>query len=291
MKAIAVDAMGGDFAPTEILKGAVRCAKSSEIRICLFGPEKQILNELDEIEPSWRNLKITLKDSPQVIEMGEEPVESVRRKKDSSLVRAVESVKNGDCSAVVSAGNSGAVMAAAVFFIGREEGIERPALISRIPGLRKPVICLDLGANVDCKPINLYQFAILGQRYAQQVFSINRPKIGLLSNGGEPGKGSALTKQAFELIENSDLNFAGNIEPHNILRCEVDVVVSDGFSGNILLKTFEATVSSFCKEAVDFKECGGALLVGVKKPVVVVHGSASEFNIDSAIKFAEGAIR
>ena len=264
-------------------------------------------NLLDQTDKSWSDYSIKIVDSPLSIGMAEEPVSAVRRKRRSSLVMAVESVGRGECSAVLSAGNSGAAMAASLFFIGREYGIDRPALVGFIPAMKEPVVCLDLGANVDCRPSHLLQFAHLGLKYAN-IDAQGRalvPTVGLLSNGEEASKGSALTKEAFKLLKNSKLNFVGNVEPYQIVENKVDIVVCDGFSGNILLKTIESTARicfsvlkdenvSLCllKKKLCVTGHSGALLAGIKKTAVIVHGSAKEDDIDRAIEFtANTALR
>ena len=284
---IAIDAMGGDFAPQEILAGALQ----SSVPVCLFGPEDLLVSQLDLLDPMWRDKDIKIVDAPQIIEMGEEPVQAFRRKRHSSLVEAISSVQDGTCSAVISAGNSGAVMAASLFLIGRNDGVDRPALVGTIPGVDGPVVCLDLGANADCKPKNMFQFGELGSRYAKDFLNIESPKIGLLSVGEERTKGSMLTKEVFCLLEELP-GFVGNVEPRDVLKNKIDVLVTDGFSGNVLLKTFEATVS-FCSSRYQVEEertsmgDGGALLLGIKRPVIIAHGSARAKDIVRAIKFAD----
>lgn len=290
---IAIDAMGGDFAPREIVEGALCSAKEDGIPISLFG-NKEVLEEiLSSLDQNWHNLPLKIVHMPLEIGMGEEPVQAVKTKQNSSLVGAVLSVRDGVCDAVISAGNSGAVMAASLFLIGREEGIDRPALVGMIPGVNKSTIALDLGANADCKPINLFQFAQLGVKYAKDVCKIDNPIVGLLSNGEERGKGSLLTKESFKLLENSQINFFGNVEPVHILENKVDVVVCDGFSGNVLLKTFEATAALCCdsniKSKLESVKHGGALLVGIKKRVIISHGNARAIDIVRAVRFANKA--
>lgn len=308
---IAVDAMGGDFAPDIVLKGALSTARDGA-KVCLFGPEKDLINRLLLLDPEWEKYRsqgapcLVVVDSPEVIEMGDEPVQAVRKKRNSSLVKAVESVAEGRCEAIVSAGNSGAVMAAALFFIGRIKGIDRPALTGLFQAPKGPVICLDLGANADCKAENIFQFAHLGARYAHDMLGIKEPAVGLLSNGEEPGKGPLVVKEAFCMLRDSGLHFYGNVEPSHLFKNKVDVVVCDGFSGNILLKTMEAVASFFVRSIKDcferaglgeteamglsklaHNDQGGALLLGVKKPVIISHGSASDSMIKNAIMFAQ----
>lgn len=295
---IAIDGMGGDFAPDVVVQGTLQCVKTMNIPVCLCGPEALLRGKLDALDSGWEKYPITLVDADQVVEMGEEPVQAVRSKPNSSLVKAVTCVKEGTCQAVISAGNSGAVMAAGLFLVGRCQGVERPALVGILPTVSGFVVTLDLGANADCKAKHLYQFACLGAQYARDVLSIESPRIGLLSNGEEPGKGSLLTKEAYKLCLKADFDFVGNIEPAHLFQGRVDVVVADGFTGNILLKTFEATSQMLRKsipspvedesqgETIRFGKEGGALLLGIKRPVIVVHGNAQAKNIEQAIRFA-----
>jgi len=284
---IAIDAMGGDFAPDAVLEGVVSCAKSSKIKICLFGPRGDLEKKLAKLDSAWEKLQISIIDAPEIIEMGEEPVRAVKKKRNSSLVKAVELVASGQCKAIVSAGNSGAVMIASLLLIGRKKGVERPALIGFVPAIEKPVLCLDLGANADCKAEHLYQFAHMGVEYAKETLGAQNPSVGLLSNGEEPKKGSLVTKGAFSMLEKSGLNFIGNVEPCHVLQNKADIVVSDGFSGNIMLKTLEAVASLMLKNKCRLDDQGGALLLGVKKTVIIVHGSALPDNIERAIKHAD----
>ena len=308
---IAVDAMGGDYAPEEIIQGALLAARSG-IAILLFGPEAEVTGHLDTLDPSWRSQPITVVDAPDVIGMGDEPIAAVRSKTNSSLVRAVASCKDGKASAVVSAGNSGALMAAALFILGRKEGVDRPPIAGLLPALHAPVLALDLGANADCKPHQLLQFAELGVAHAQSALGISEPRVGLLANGTEAGKGNALVREAHLLLVESGMDFVGNIEPNDVVNNKADVVVCDGFSGNILLKTMEATadlikktIAPEVKKSTDsglvkvvgglfatvekklgIMEQGGAQLLGINGVVLVVHGNARADLLANAIKTA-----
>jgi phosphate acyltransferase len=283
---IAIDAMGGDYAPDKIVIGALKAARKN-IPIMLFGDQLKIESILSENDPSWRQLKISIKNCSEIIEMAEEPSFAVRKKANSSLVKAVESVKQGECCAVISAGNSGALMVAASFILGRLDWVERPAIIAELPFLQNRVVCLDLGANADCKPEYLLQFAYLGDLYARDYLGIERPRIALLSNGQEEGKGNMVTKQAYSLLKTSTLNFIGNIEPEMVFKNGTDVIVSDGFSGNIFLKTLESCEKFFGNKNVSFeKEMGGALLLGVNGIVIVAHGNSDADVMEKAILFA-----
>ncbi len=312
---IAIDVMGGDFAPYVVLQGAVQAAKEGN-EVCLFGPEAVITAWLEVEVESWRQLPITLVDAPSTIDMTDEPVGAVRKKQDSSLVKAVKSVASGDAAAVVSAGHSGALMVASIFVLGRQEGVERPAIAGLFPTPTGYTVGLDLGANTDCKASNLVQFAHLGVAYAQRMLAIKHPRVALLANGEEDMKGSLLTKETFQLLQQeAALDFIGNREPHAALSGDVDVFVCDGFTGNIFLKTFETVftqrtrlfreiltelkldpsvvraVKNRLDEANVLKQMGGALLMGVKKPVFVCHGAAQAGDIAQAIRTASKYVK
>jgi glycerol-3-phosphate acyltransferase PlsX len=298
---IAIDAMGGDFAPQAVVEGVLSCMKNniqSGIKVCMFGPEKIVSDLLSKLDPDWQKYNIVIQDTSELIGMNDEPVQAFKVKKNSSLVRAVKAVAVGDCKAVVSAGNSGAMAVASLFLIGRNKGVDRPALVGLFPVEKGYVVCLDLGANADCKANNLYQFAQLGSKYARDMLKIDNPIVGLLSNGHEVSKGSALTKEAFEVLNDAKINFFGNVEPHHVFSGKVDVAISDGFVGNIFLKTFEATagacysilqgrddIKKELKKRLSLSKQGGALLIGVKKPVLIVHGNASAKIIENSILF------
>lgn len=309
---VAVDAMGGDLAPLEICKGVLIAAKQG-IPITLFGPEEQLQRILDDQDPLWQSYLITLVHAPDQIEMGEEPVSALRKKPNSSLVLAVASVKAGQCDSVISAGSSGALMAAAILILGRLPGVERPCIAGFLPTRSgRPIVALDLGACVECKPSYLYQFAHLGVAYAELILGIKFARVGLLANGSEDSKGTTLTKEAFSLLKNSSLTFIGNVEPEDIFHHKIDVLVCDGFAGNVLLKTMEATCSGTLamvgrhiqelqtveERAVALKlikktenslmlaDQGGALLLGVQGTVVVAHGNSTGLSIARAIALA-----
>lgn len=313
---IAVDVMGGDHAPHQILLGALNAAKRHQ-PVMLFGPLELVRVELEKLDRSWQNYPIRLSDAPQMVGMAENPVLSVKQKRESSLVKAVESVKTRECSGVISAGNSGALMAASTLFLGRCAGVERPAIAGLLPGLYGNAVGLDLGANISCRPHHLVQFAQMGSMYAQQTLGLQSPRVGLLSNGQEDEKGSDLTKETFPLLKNSSLNFIGNVEPYDVFVNKADVVVCDGFSGNIFLKTMEALheiflqltvrefevlanrigqpeqIHAFRGEICDnmernfsYVKTGGAVLLGVEGRVVVCHGNSDASDIERAIEFA-----
>jgi phosphate acyltransferase len=315
---IALDAMGGDYAPNVTVHGAINAAKKG-IKIGLYGDQPQLLALLDRIEPSWQSLPITIIHCSQVIDMGEEPTRGVLRKKDSSLVRAMEAVAQGEASAVVSAGNSGAALVAGTLILGRAEGIVRPAIGNFLPDTNgSSLFCMDLGANIDCKPEHLAQFAYMGHAYVKKVKGIAEPRIALLSNGAEAYKGSALIKKTYDLLTSSGLRFIGNLESRDVFDGRADVLVCDGFSGNILIKTMQGTVHAighwlkqeqtrsimnrlfFALGAGVFSRLshkmsyaqrkGGALLLGLKHPVIVAHGCSRVQAIESAITFAHTTV-
>ncbi len=304
---IAVDAMGGDFAPFKIVRGAFLAAACKKIPVALFGPQNIISAELDACSRSWQNYPIIIHDAAEIIEMDEEPVSAIQKKRLSSLVLSVQSVKQQLCHGVISAGNSGALMAAAAIFLGKQPGILRPAIAGLLPSIKGSVLMLDLGASTECRPEQLYQFATMGNTYARDHLQISNPRIGLLANGHEEKKGSALTKATFILLKNNpSLNFIGNVEPSHVFQGSADVVVSDGFSGNVFLKTMESTyeflthriVSQIEQNNNSHHEWGnnlleylqktmqtnsGAPLLGVNGSVIVCHGNANEKTIEQAI--------
>jgi len=309
---IALDAMGGDYAPATTVEGAIEAVSDyKDISVILVGDEKQIKTELDK--RNVRGLPITIKHASEVVEMDDAPLAALRRKKDSSLRVAIDTVKAGEADAILSAGNSGVVMATAIYVLGKLPGVERPAIATVMPGLKHHFVLLDVGANVDCKPSHLYQFAIMGETYAKYILDIKRPTIGLLSIGEEDAKGNELTKEAFKLIKNSHVNFIGNIEGQDIYEGEADVVVCDGFVGNITLKVSEGlakTITMMLKKEIidktsgklgalffksafknfkrktDYSEYGGAPLLGITKPCIISHGRSSAKAIKNAIKVA-----
>ena len=313
---IAVDVMGGDYAPQEAVQGALAAAEKG-VPVILFGNQDKVMQLLAHCCPHWRSLPIELVHCADVIEMDEDPIRGVLRKKDSSIVRALQAVHSGRAQAFVSAGNSGAVMAAATIIVGRVPGVIRPAIGSFLPTTNGSLFCLDLGANPDCKPEYLLQFAYMGYAYVRLTKHIAQPRVGLLSNGHESYKGSLLVKNAFELISKTNLEFIGNIEARDIFSGRADVVVTDGFTGNVLLKGIQGTakaVMDWMKEEagksillkmllgiaypvlrrirnkIDYARTGGALLLGVNKPVIIAHGSSKEKAITEAIFFAKKTI-
>ena len=309
---IAVDAMGGDYAPREIVMGALEASREG-LEVILLGDRDSILKELGN---GKRDL-IEIVHTTETIAMGEQPANAVRKKKDSSIVKGVQLVKEGKASAFVSAGSTGAVMAAALLGLGRIKGIDRPAIASVIPGLKGGTVLLDVGANMDCKPKNLQQFDIMGYLYANRILGIDNPRVGLLNVGEEETKGNDLTLDSLPLLKGLAVNFIGNVEGRDIFNGMADVVVCDGFVGNVVLKAGEGLAMSLMKmvkeeltrnwlskigtvmalpalkeirKRVDDAEYGGAPLLGVNGVVIVCHGSSRAFAVKNAIRVAAGAV-
>jgi glycerol-3-phosphate acyltransferase PlsX len=237
---IVVDAMGGDHAPGVVVEGAVRAARDFGVDIILVGREDAIRAELAKHRTDGLNLSVV--PATEVIEMHEHTL-AVKEKKDNSMSVGLRLLKDGQADAFMSAGNSGAVMAAALFSLGRIRGIDRPALCTQYPAAVKPTVLLDLGANTDPKPQNLVQNALMGSLYAERVLGIQRPRVGLVSNGEEADKGSMLVRDTYKLLQDSPLNFVGNVEGKDVPKGAADVVVTDGFTGNVMLKLTEGIVS------------------------------------------------
>lgn len=304
---IVIDAMGGDHAPEAIVKGAMLATKAhKDLTIILVGDESKIQPFLTSTE------RIEMIHTTTVISGDDEPVKAVRRKKDASLVLMANEVKEHRADACISAGNTGALMSAGLFQVGRIKGIERPALSPTLPTIdQKGFVLLDVGANVEAKPKHLLQYGIMGSIYAEKVRGIKQPRVGLLNVGTEDNKGTELTKEAFQLLQQAPINFVGNVEARDLLSGVADVVVTDGFSGNIALKTVEGTAMNMfkmlkatfmsslktklaaavvkkdlkgLKDQLDYAEYGGAALFGLKAPVVKAHGSSNDRAIYSAIK-------
>jgi len=315
---IAVDAAGGEYAPHEIVKGAIKAALEYKVDIALVG-KKDILHVLASRHS--KKLGFTLVEANQIIELNESPMKAVRSKPDSSIVVGINLVKDGTASAFVSAGNSGAVVCAALLSLGKIKGIERPALGSILDITQStPALLIDAGANVDCKPSYLVQFAQLGASYAKQVLGISSPRVGLLSNGEEETKGNSLIQQSYQLLKKTNLNFIGNIEGQDISKKTADVIVTDGFTGNIVLKTIEGMSDNwlyshgqvgqiFSKayrlparalhrdigmdswtKRLDYREYGGACLLGVNGYVIIAHGRSQAKAIKNAIGLAKQTV-
>jgi glycerol-3-phosphate acyltransferase PlsX len=311
---IAVDASGGEFAPHEIVKGAIKAAHEYKAEIVLVG-KKSVLHVL--AGRHLNKLNISIVNASQTIGFHEHPVEALRKKPRSSIAIGIKLLKEGKAAAFVSAGNTGAVLAAAFFGLGKIEGVERPALVSVIKLMpQSPVLMIDAGANADCRPSHLVQFARLANIYAQHILDVESPKIGLLSNGEEDTKGNRLTQESHQLLkQQGDLNFIGNVEGHDISTRTADVIVTDGFTGNIVLKTVEGLGDSLLKmrqighafnsayhlrgralladvglgsmvKGMDYREYGGACLLGVQGNVIVSHGRSQAIAIKNAIGLA-----
>lgn len=309
---VALDAMGGDYAPATTVEGAVEALmENRDLSVILVGDEAEINAELRS--KNTQGLQISIKHASQTVGMDESPLTALRRKKDSSLRVSIDLVKEGQADAMVSAGNSGVVMATALHVLGKIPGIERPAIAAVMPTLKGRFVLIDAGANVDCKPVHLHQFAVMGEAYARYIFNIENPSIGLLGIGEEDAKGNELTKETFKLLRNAKMNFIGNVEGKDIFAGEADVVVCDGFVGNIALKISEGLAEAiakmlkreiserasgrigylFFKDALknfrkktDYSEYGGAPLLGINRPCIISHGRSTSKAIKNAIKLA-----
>lgn len=303
---IAVDAMGGDCAPSEMVKGAVDAACDMDINVILVGPEETVQKELDEHGGSWANISFC--HAQEVIGMDEKPVRAVRRKKDSSIVRGMKLLKDGEAAAFVSGGSTGAVVAGALLVIGKKKGISRPALGIIFQSPNGPVLLLDVGANSDCKPQHLVQFAQMGTVYMQRIHGVSSPRVGLLSNGEEETKGNKLTHEAYHKLSKDCPGFVGNIEGTELPKGEADVVVTDGFTGNVVIKLSEGLARVFAdmsrqtaykspdlqeaeRRILGYTSMGGALLFGVKGNVVITHGRCDANAMKRAIGIAEQMVK
>jgi len=312
---IAVDAMGGDHAPHEIVLGALAHAAGHPDEVILVGDAPRLERELGETGlPVPGNLRLV--DAPEVIAMGEPPVTALRSKRRASVLVATNLVRDGEADAIVSAGSTGASMAAAVLRLGRIEGIERPALAAHLVTATGPITMLDVGANVDSRPINLLQYAVMGSIYAERVLGVRRPRIGLLNIGEEDEKGNALTREAHALLRRSKLHFVGNVEGSDVPQHAADVVVCDGFIGNVVLKFLEGVTSYIFRSLredlqqgmvapvallalkpgfdrmryrFDYERYGGAPLLGVRGVSIVTHGRARARMVENAIRVASEA--
>lgn len=308
---VAIDSMGGDKAPQVNVEGAVSAAKEMDLELVLVGDEAAIKKELAK-HPT-EDLKISLEGASQIVGMDEVPISAIRKKKDSSIVKAVRLLQEGRAEAVVSAGNTGAALAAAKIYLGTLPGVDRPAIATSMPTRRGTSILLDAGANVDSRPENLCQFAVMGSIYAEYILGKSRPKVGILSIGEEEWKGNELTREAYRLLEGTSINFMGNVEGRDIFSGNADVIVCDGFIGNIVLKASEGLAETLesslreelnrklrtrlgvllIKEAyrdfqrkVDYAERGGAPLLGIDGVCIISHGSSSPKAIKNATRVA-----
>jgi glycerol-3-phosphate acyltransferase PlsX len=309
---IAVDAMGSDHAPKPEVDGAVQAAAEYGIPIVLVGATDKIRAMLAEHQID--GLPIEIVHASEAVTMEDAPTTAFRRKKDSSINVAEQLMRDGKVSGVISAGNTGAVMAIAKFVVGALPVVDRPALSTVLPTQKgKPAILLDVGANVDCKPHHLNQFAIMGDIYSRTIFGIRRPRVGLLSIGEEDSKGNELTKEVFKSLKRAPINFIGNVEGRDIFKGEVDVIVCDGFTGNVVLKLSEGLYETFIemlrqelqktltakvgsifaqnafrqfKRRLDYSEYGGAPLLGIKGITIVCHGRSNANAIKNAVRVA-----
>lgn len=317
---IALDVMGGDRAPWVPIQGAVQAAKEANAlkieEIILVGDQEAIKRELSNLDVS--GLPLTIKPAKEVITPDEAPATAVKQKKDSSIVVATNLVKEGKADALVSAGHTGAVMASCLINLKRLKGISRPAIATLVPNIKGATVLLDVGANVDCKAKHLAQFALMGSVYAHYILGIEEPKVGLLSIGEEKSKGNELIFEAYKLLENSPLNFVGNVEGRDITNGTVDVVVCDGFVGNVLLKFGESFAKMIftelkeelsrnillklgafilrpafvnLKKRVDYSEYGGAPLLGTNGVCIISHGKSSPKAIKNALRVASEFVR
>lgn len=318
---IALDAMGGDHGSEELIAGALLAIQEADLTVSLVGDEKILRAHLENLTPDSKTAKsVNVVHSSQVIEMNENPVDAIRKKKDASVLVAFDLVRKGVADAAVSAGNSGATMAAGIRKLGRLNGIARPGIASIFPTRKKPVVIMDIGANVDCKALHLFQFAVMASAFSS-INGQKRPRVGLLTIGEETGKGNSLIKETYPLLENSHLNFIGNVEGRDVYQGDVDVIVCDGFVGNICLKVSEGLADaamamlrdeimksipakigyllarkafkSFQKR-VDYAEYGGAPLLGIDGVGIICHGKSNSQAIKNAVieagKVARGNI-
>ena len=319
---IAVDAMGGDFAPANEVEGAIEAARDLNVGVILVGRSEQIQAELDKNRMSraissgfsWRSSSIEIVDAQEVITMDDPVAIAVRRKKNSSIRVAAKLVRDGQAQALVSAGNTGAVMMTSKLVIGALPKVDRPALAAVLPTLTgQGTVILDVGANAECKPSHLYDFAVMGSLYSSLIVGVKNPRVGLLSIGEEEIKGNDLTKEAFKMLRRPSLNFIGNVEGRDMFTGQADVIVCDGFTGNIALKTSEgvfefimrllkhelkATIQTKAgalltrpafqkfKQRLDYAEYGGAPLLGIKGVTVICHGRSNAKAIRNAIGVA-----
>jgi glycerol-3-phosphate acyltransferase PlsX len=316
---IALDAAGGDYAPHEVVKGALKAVQEYGVEIILVG-RKNVINKL--AEKSLSKTGITIVDAKQVIDFNEHPMKAIQSKPDSSIVVGINLLKSGDAAAFVSAGNTGAVVGSALLTLGKANGVSRPAIGCFMDTMSSvPALLVDAGANSDCRPEHLLEFARLGSLYSKYLLKIPSPRVGLLSNGVEEGKGNRLVQEAYQLLKDArDLNFIGNIEGQNIVKRTADVIVTDGFTGNIVLKTIEGFNDNFLNsikelgrvfssvsrlkardllsdiglgswtKKMDYSEYGGACLLGVNGNVIIAHGRSQAKAIKNAIGLARETV-
>lgn len=305
---LAVDAMGGDFGPEVNIPGSLAAARETGAKIILVGDEAAIKEELGRHPHADVELEIV--HTTQIAGMADKPSDVLRRKKDSSIQVAFRLVRDGQAHGVVTAGNSGAALACGMFILGRINGVDRPALATIMPTLKNPVVLIDVGANAECKPYNLVQFGLMAEVLAKHVLDIPNPKVGILSIGEEEGKGNTLTKEAYALLKSSSLNFIGNVEGRDVFKGETDVIVCDGFTGNVALKLSEGLGSALASmlktelrksiwsrlgtllalpafkrfgKKIDYAEYGGAPILGLNGIAMVCHGASNARAITTAL--------
>lgn len=314
---IAVDAMGGDYAPHAVVEGAFLASQEYGIAVLLVGDQEQILQELTRVGGQESSL-VAIRHATETVEMGESPVAVLRRKHDSSLQVAFQAVKAGEAGGIVSAGNTGAMLALAVTILGNLSGVDRPAIVTAIPASHGHTYLLDAGANVDCKPLHLVQFAVMGEIYARVARDVPSPRVGVLSNGEEESKGTDITRAAHEILKRLPLRYVGYVEGRDLNNGAVDVVVTDGFTGNVALKTMEGFAGFLTgqlrslftarwrhklayllirrafdglRATLDPSEIGGAPLLGTDGLAIIAHGASSPKAIKNAIRVAEQYVR
>lgn len=314
---IAVDAMGGDFGPSIIVPGAIEASRLHDLHILLVGDTPRVEEELSRLKLDKVHYDIV--HASDVVHMNEKPSDILRRKKDASIQVACRLVKDGAADAVISAGHSGATVACGMFIVGRLPGVERPALSALLPTEKNPVVVLDAGANVDCRPYHLFQFGLMGDAFARDLLGYASPRVSLLSIGEEEGKGNCQVKEAYELLKMAqNLNFIGNSEGRDIFTGDVDVVVCDGFVGNVVVKMSEGLASSLVRmlkrvftsglmpslggllaksafknfaRTIDYAEYGGAPLLGLRGLAIICHGRSNSTAMTNAIKMGGTFVR
>jgi phosphate acyltransferase len=308
---IAVDAMGGDYAPDVNVEGAIAAAREHEISTYLVGNSARLRAELEK--RGFRGPQIEIVDAPEVVTMDDPATVAIRRKKNSSIRVAANLVREGRADGFVSAGHTGAAMVAAKMVVGTIEGVDRPALAAILPNLSGHCLLLDVGANIECKPQHYREFAVMGHLYARLLFARESPSIGLMSIGEEDTKGTDVTKEVFQVLKDTGLNFIGNVEGRDLFNGRVDVIVTDGFTGNVILKASESLgemIEKLLREEItrslpasagfllarrafrrfrkrlDYSEYGGAPLLGVKRCCIICHGRSSAKAVKNAIRLA-----
>jgi len=311
---IILDAMGGDHAPSEIIKGGVKAAQDFDVDIIFVGKKEVIRQELERQQSKYSPSRIHIQNADEVITNDDVPTKAVKAKKDSSMVFGLKMLKEKKGDAFISAGNTGALLTGALLFVGRISGVDRPALTPMIPTDKGCAVLVDAGANTNCKPEHFLQFGIMGSAYIKNVIGIENPRVGLVNIGTEEGKGTGLTKGSYALLEKAPVNFIGNIEAREIPSGDIDVIVCDGFVGNVILKLMEGMGLAFYKNIkeiftknpltylaalfvksglkmfkskMDYMEYGGAPLLGIDGVVIKAHGSSNERAIYSAIRQAK----